>query len=81
MHTVKLRVNDVVYDKLIWFLSKFDKDEIEIISETSDFKKDQKYLAYELKEILEGKATFIGVEEAEQRLEKAILKHIDCFPQ
>ena len=35
MHTVKLRVNDGVYDKLIWLLSKFNKDEVEIIPETS----------------------------------------------
>jgi len=75
MHTLKLRVNDIVYDKFIWLLSKFDNNEIEIISETSDFLKDQKYLAYELKEILEGKATFIGVEEAEKRLENIINNH------
>jgi len=75
MHTVKLRVNDVVYDKLIWLLGKFDKDEIEIISDTSNFVKDQKYLALELKEILEGKASFMGIEEAEKRLENIIIKH------
>lgn len=75
MHTVKLRVNDGVYDKLIWLLSKFNKDEIEIIPETSDFAKDQKYLVNELNEILNGKAKFVEMDEAEQRLENIIKKH------
>ncbi|NVO10723.1 MAG: tRNA pseudouridine synthase A [Bacteroidales bacterium] len=75
MHTVKLRVNDGVYDKLILLLSKFNKDEIEIINETSDFTKNQKYLANELNEIINGKAKFVEVDEAEKQLEKIIKKH------
>ena len=75
MHTVKLRVNDGVYDKLIWLLSKFNKDEVEIIPETSDFAKNQKYLASELSELLNGKAKFIEMDEAEQRLDNIINKH------
>jgi hypothetical protein len=79
MHTVKLRVNDGVYDKLIWLLSKFNKDEVEIIPETSDFAKNQKYLANELSEILNGKAKFVEMDEAEQRLENIIKKHEDSI--
>ena len=75
MHTLILKVNDRIYDKLMWFLSKFSKDEVEIIPETSDFAKDQKYLAGELKEILDQKAKFIAMEEVEQRLENVIKKH------
>lgn len=75
MHTVKLRVNDEVYDKLIRLLGKFGKDEIEIITENADFAKNQKYLAGELNEILDGNARYIEMEEAEQRLEKIIKKH------
>ena len=75
MHTVKLRVKDVVYDKLILLLSKFNKDEVEIIPETSDFAKNQTYLTGELNEILNGKARFIEMEEVEQRLENIIKKH------
>lgn len=75
MHTMKLKVNDGVYDKLIELLSKFERDEVEIIHETSDFAKNQNYLTNELNEILTGKATFIEVNEAEQRLENIIKKH------
>jgi hypothetical protein len=75
MHTVKLRVNDLVYEKLIQLLNKFDKNEVEIINETSDFKRDQKYLAAELNEIIKGNADFIQFEEVEKRLENVILKN------
>lgn len=75
MHTMKLKVNDGVYDKLIELLSKFERDEVEIIHETSDFAKNQNYLTSELNEILTGKATFLEVNEAEQRLENIIKKH------
>jgi len=75
MHTLKLKVNDKVYDKLLWLLSKFTKDEIEIIPETSDFTKNQKYLDKELNEILDGTANFIEIEEVEKRLENVIIKY------
>jgi hypothetical protein len=75
MHTVILRVNDKIYDKLLWLLGKFNKDEVEIIPEASDFARNQKYLAGELDEILKGKATFIEMDEVEQRLENVIKKH------
>ena len=51
--------------------------EIEIIAEASDFAKDQKYLAGELNEILNCKARFIEMEEAEQKLEIIIYKVYD----
>jgi hypothetical protein len=75
MHTIRLKVNDKIYEKLLWLLSKFSKDEIEIVVENSTFSSDQKYLEKELIEILSGEAKFIGVEEAEDRLEKSIKKH------
>ncbi|MDO9257369.1 MAG: hypothetical protein Q7U54_17755 [Bacteroidales bacterium] len=68
MHTIRLKVNDKIYEKLLWLLSKFGKDEIEIIVENSTFSNDQKYLEKELNEILSGEAKFIGVEEAEEQL-------------
>jgi len=79
MQTLKLRVNDRVYEKLIWLLSKFNKDEIEIIPENTDFVKNQNYLVGELNEILKGKANFIEMDEAEQRLENRLNKHENCI--
>ena len=77
MHTLKLKINDQVYDKLILLLGKFTKDEVEIIMDESNFNETKKYLDAELDEITNGKAKFFTVDEAEQRLENLIKKHED----
>ena len=79
MHTVRLRVNDRVYDKLIGLLGKFSKDEVEVIPENHDFIMTQKYLYGELNEILNGKAKFMELDEVEQRLENIISKNENCI--
>jgi hypothetical protein len=33
MRTIQLKVNEEVYDKLIWLLNKFSIDELEIIAD------------------------------------------------
>ena len=75
MHTLKLLVKDSVYDKLVGFLNKFSKDEIDIISDSSEFERDKNYLEGELREILNGEAHFMEMNEAEQQLENIIKKH------
>ena len=69
MQTVRLRINDKIYDKLIWLLSKFSRDEVEIIPESEAFIRNQKYLAGELNEIVSGEANFMELNEAETRLD------------
>jgi hypothetical protein len=75
MQTIRLRINDKIYDKLIWLLGKFSKDEIEIIPESEDFTRTQKYLTEELDEITSKKASFMELNEAEEKLENVIRKH------
>ena len=75
MHTVRLKIHDKIYEKLIWLLNKFSEDELEIISEDDGFSEARSYVEMELKEIHEGKAQFASLAEAEERLEK-LLK--DC---
>jgi hypothetical protein len=75
MHTIRLRVNDGVYDKLMWLLSKFSKEEVEVFLETENYTINSEYLSSEYKDIVDGKANFMSFEEAEQRLEKTINKH------
>lgn len=69
MQVIKLKVKDSIYEKLIWLLSKFNKDEVEIIHDNKEFRLNQKYLEMELKEILEGKAKFIDIDDAEKQLD------------
>jgi len=77
MHTLKLKIDDRIYDELIRQLGKFSKDEVEIIMDESSFNETKKYLDAELDEITNGKAKFFTVNEAEQRLENRIKKHED----
>lgn len=79
MQTVKIRVNEKAHDELMSFLSKFNKSEVEIISESSDFLEVKNYLHAELNEILKGQAIFIDIDEAESRLESIIQKHEDSI--
>ncbi len=72
MHTIKLKINDNVYDKLLWLLSKFNKDEVEIVSDIDSFEETQQYLEQELNEIFDGEATFHSLEEFDRKLENSI---------
>ena len=75
MQTIRLNINDKIYDRLMRLLGKFSKDEVEIIKEDTAFKENKSYLETELNEIVDGKAKFVSLEEAEQRLENVIRKH------
>ena len=75
MQTIRLRINDRIYDKLIWLLSKFNNDEIEIITENSEFIENQEYLTSEFNEIIQGKAVFVDINEVNERLEKIIVRN------
>ena len=69
MHTIKLKIDDRIYDKLIRQLSEFSKDEVEIVIDEPNYTEIKKYLDAELDDIKSGNAKFLTVEEAEQRLE------------
>jgi hypothetical protein len=72
MHTIQLKINDKVYDKLIWLLSKFSKEEVKIVSEDQDSNSDKFYLHKELEEIQNGNANFISQFEFENRINQII---------
>ena len=77
MHTLKIKIHDKVYNNFIWLLSKFSKDEIEIIEENELYLKAQEYLNSELKEMNEGKANYVSLDELDERLERKISSHED----
>ncbi len=59
----------------MWLLSKFNRNEIEIIVDDSTYNENQEYLQNELDEINSGKAKFQSTDEFESRLDNAIKKH------
>ncbi len=72
MRTIHLKINDKVYDRFIWLLSKFSKEEIEIVDYNSDFTEVKDYLHKELSEIEDGKANFLNQSEFEKRLDQIV---------
>ncbi|RLD56085.1 MAG: tRNA pseudouridine synthase A [Bacteroidetes bacterium] len=77
MQTITLQVNNDIYKNLMWFLSKFKKEEIHIIQENKRFLSVQEYLQNELNNIEEGETGFIGIEQLEEELEETIRKYED----
>ena len=72
MPTIQLKISDKVYDKFLWLLSKFNKEEVEILNEDQDFISAKKYLQKELDEINSGNASFFSQTEFESRLDQII---------
>jgi len=77
MQTIRLRVNDKVYKSLIRLLSKFSKDEIQVIEEDDNYLSIQQYLKKELSTVEDGSAEYIDIEELENTLDATIRKHED----
>ena len=75
MQTIHLKINDRVYEKVMWLLGKFSKDEIEIIGSDEDFKTTRAYLHSELEDINTGKAEFMDIDQADIYLENVVKKH------
>lgn len=75
MQTIRLRVNDKVYKNLLRFLSKFSKDEIQIIEEDDTFISVRQYLENELSNLEDGSAEYIDIDELDSSLDSSIRKH------
>ena len=72
MQTIRLRVNDKVYKNLIRLLSKFSKEEIQVIEENDTYLSIQQYLEKELTSVEDGSAEYTSIEELENRLDATL---------
>jgi hypothetical protein len=77
MQTIRMVVSDKVFDNLMWFLSRFNLDEIQVITEGNEYISIQNYLQHELKQVEEGKMEYLTLEQLDQQLEETINKHED----
>jgi len=59
----------------MWFLERFNNEEIQVIEENNEFLSVQEYLKHELELLENGDAEFISIEELENNLESSIRKH------
>ena len=75
MQTIRLRVNDRVYKNLIRLLSKFSKEEIQIIEENDTYLSIQQYLEQELASVEDGSAEYIDIDDLDKQLDATIRKN------
>jgi len=77
MQTIRLRVNDRIFQQPMWFLKRFGKNEIEVINENEEYLSIQEYLKKELENIENGTAEFISFNQLDEELESTIRKYED----
>jgi len=56
----------------MWFLKKFNQEEVQVINENNEYLSVQKYLENELLEMESGNREFISLEELDEHLEQTI---------
>lgn len=72
MHTKTIKVSDNAYKKFISQMNDYDKDDMLIIEDESEFNRNKAYLQKELAEMEEGNAKYHTLEEFEEILTKSI---------
>ncbi|MGB0886455.1 MAG: hypothetical protein ACPGR5_08510 [Chitinophagales bacterium] len=74
MKTLKLEVNNEIYDKLISILKQFNAKDLKVLNEDS-FDENKQYLENQLKELDHKEAKFISIDELDSILEETIEKY------
>lgn len=77
MQTIRLQVSRGAYKHLMLFLSRFKKEEIQIIKEDEEFVSVQNYLKEELASIEDGNAEFVDIDQLDAELETTIRRYED----
>jgi hypothetical protein len=75
MHTIRLRVDDRVYQKLMWLLGKFSKEEIQVIEENEAFLSVKEYLSSQLAEAERESAEYMDIDQLDEALEATLRKY------
>ena len=75
MQTLRLNINDGIYDSILQYLQKFDKSQLEIINDNQTFLSIQKSLQSDLDEINSGSAEFVSLDELNDSINKRISRY------
>lgn len=74
MKTIKLQVNNEIYDHLISILNQFNSKDLKVLNETS-FDEEKQYLENQLKELDKENSKYITIDELDSILEETIEKY------
>ena len=72
MYSLRLKVNNSIYLEVLELLSKFKKEDIEVVEENNQYLSVKEYLDNELKQIQSDKAQFVSIDELNSYLEERI---------
>ena len=72
MYSLRLKVNNSIYLEVLELLSKFKKEDIEVVEENNQYLSIKEYLDNELKQIQSDKAQFVSIDELNSYLEERI---------
>ncbi|KYG75058.1 hypothetical protein EV198_0413 [Roseivirga ehrenbergii] len=75
MATLKLKVSDKILDKVLWLLSQFKKEDLQILDAEGTFETDKRYVQNELKRLESGESKAYSIEEVDNLLENSIRKY------
>ena len=74
MQTIRIRVNDKIYKRLLKVLSRYNYEDIQIIEENDNFISTEQYLIKELEKLKKGDSGFMDINQLEDDLESVIRK-------
>lgn len=75
MATIKIKVSDKIVEKVLWLLSQFNSNELEILESDVSFEGNKSYLQEQLNRLQSADSKKYTLEEAEEKLERIIKKH------
>lgn len=74
MATIKLKVSDKILDKVVWLLSQFKTEELEIIYD-ENFNENQAYAKEQLERLESQKGKTLSLNQVDEMLEDVIRQH------
>lgn len=72
MHTIRLRINEKIFQNFIWLLGRFSNEEIQIIQEDDQFRSTQDFLKNELYKLEKGEEKLFDLNDIDRELERTI---------
>lgn len=75
MTTLKIKVSDKVLDKFLWLLSRFNKNEVQIINELSEFDINKKKVHSDYQKLVKGQTKLYSLEDIEKELDDIIAQY------
>jgi hypothetical protein len=72
MATIKLKVSDNILDKVLWLLSQFKKEDLQILESNHNFEETKAYVQKELKRLETGESASFSIQEVDNLLENTV---------